>query len=305
MNFVSTLIVGVLIGKTMFCRDHCIDRLSSLRNTNVSSIVVGRDAGGANIAEDHNKWIDLGGPTIRANFNLLPDESIRSIISMWTLVTPEHITFAKEAIAKINANGVEGDIVECGVWMGGMTMYMIFQNMKQTNHTSRHFWLFDTFEGLPEHSHEKDDPRAKKVYAELQSGGQTSYVTSQVNKRGIIDGKWNYGPIDIVLNNLRYTGYPQENFHLVKGKVEDTLSVTKLPEKIAILRLDTDWYLSTKMELEYMYHRLQSGGVLIIDDYCTWTGSKMATEEFFNETLNLDANSISNITKPCLVYWKP
>lgn len=78
--------------------------------------------------------------------------------------------------------------------------------------------------------------------------------------------------------------------------------MTELPKKIAILRLDTDWYLSKKMELEYLFERLQLGGVLIIDDYCAWQGSKVAVQEYFNK-LGLDADEIAK-NAPCFVYWK-
>jgi hypothetical protein len=108
--------------------------------------------------------------------------------------------------------------------MGGMTMLMVFENMKYD--TSRHFWLFDTFNGLPEPEHEKDDPRAKQTWSALQTGVERKpkHGQDQIDT-GMLDGKWNYGPIDIVKNNLRYTGYPFENFHFIEGKVEDTLPV--------------------------------------------------------------------------------
>jgi len=190
---------------------------------------------------------------------------------------------------------------------GGMTMLMVFANMKKD--TTRHFWLFDTFEGLPEPDPEMDGARANGIYADLQAGKRTKKIRYDHITGTMMDGKWNYGPIDIVKNNLQYTGYPAENFHLVTGKVEDTLPVVPLPEKIAILRLDTDWYLSTKAELEYMYDRLQPGGVLIIDDFCAWDGAKKAVVEFFRDTLKLDANQINKDQKkegmPCLAYWKP
>ena len=256
---------------------------------------------GAMMSNGTASWQGLE-PTVRGHFNKLREASKDAIVSMWTMATPEHRQFAKEAVNKINDNNVEGDIVECGVWMGGMTMLMVFQNMKQD--TTRQFWLFDTFEGLPEPSHEKDDPRAKAMYSEINTGQKTDKIMSYEERMTLIDGKWNYGPLDIVMNNLRYTGYPQEHFHFIQGKVEDTLPITTLPDKIAILRLDTDWYLSTKMELDYMYDRLQSGGVLIVDDFCAWEGSKNAVEEYFKEKLNLDANEISE-ERPCLVYWKP
>lgn len=252
------------------------------------------------LASDAQSSLDTS--LIRSVFNGRKQAYKDTLAGMWTMTVPGHQDFAKEAVRRINENQIVGDIVECGVWMGGMTMLMVFENMKQD--VSRHFWLFDTFDGLPEPDPEKDDPRANRVYADLQAGKQSKGVKSRTKTGAILDGKWDYGPIDIVKNNLLYTGYPQENFHLVEGKVEDTLPVTQLPEKIAILRLDTDWYQSTKVELEYMYDRLQSGGVLIVDDYCAWQGARTAIDEFFKDVLQLDASMISKET-PCLVYWKP
>ncbi|CAL6364383.1 unnamed protein product [Bathycoccus prasinos] len=71
----------------------------------------------------------------------------------------------------------------------------------------------------------------------------------------VLNGKWNYGPKPIVKNLIRSTGYSLDKVHLVEGKVEDTLRSTHLPDKIAILRLDTDWYSSTKVELELLWDR--------------------------------------------------
>jgi hypothetical protein len=68
-----------------------------------------------------------------------------------------------------------------------------------------------------------------------------------------------------------------------QGMVEDTLKNEPLPERIAILRLDTDFYESTKIELELLYPRLAPGGVLIVDDYGLWQGSKKAVDEYFGD----------------------
>ena len=106
-------------------------------------------------------------------------------------------------------------------------------------------------------------------------------------------------------NNLHYTGYPKENFRYVKGKVEDTLLSEKLPDKIAVLRLDTDWDKSTKIELDVLFRRLQKGGILIIDDFCSWQGSSTATKEFFRDKLNLDAEEERKKSgNPCFHFWK-
>jgi hypothetical protein len=77
--------------------------------------------------------------------------------------------------------------------------------------------------------------------------------------------------------------YPPEKVHFIKGLVENTVP-DNAPERISILRLDTDWYESTRHELEHLYPRLVSGGVLIIDDYGYWRGSTQAVDEFLEAT---------------------
>jgi len=82
---------------------------------------------------------------------------------------------------------------------------------------------------------------------------------------------------------MRAVPYPARRLHYVEGMVEDTIP-GQAPAQIAILRLDTDWYASTKHELHELYPRLSSGGVLIIDDYGWWHGCRKAVEEFLEET---------------------
>jgi hypothetical protein len=77
-------------------------------------------------------------------------------------------------------------------------------------------------------------------------------------------------------------GYPEEKVHFVQGPVEETLP-EHAPAEIALLRLDTDWYASTKHELVHLYPRLAPGGVLIIDDYAYWRGARQAVDEYVNE----------------------
>ncbi len=77
---------------------------------------------------------------------------------------------------------------------------------------------------------------------------------------------------------LHATGYPPERIHLVRGPVEETLPAAA-PDGLALLRLDTDWYESTRHELEHLYPRLATGGVLIVDDYGHWEGARKAADE--------------------------
>ncbi len=99
-----------------------------------------------------------------------------------------------------------------------------------------------------------------------------------------------------VQNRLNSTGYPQEKLHYIVGDVMETLrDKTAIPEKIAVLRLDTDWYESSKYELEQMYDNVVTGGVIIFDDYYHWEGQRKATNEFFSSrNINYDFVNLGN-----------
>jgi len=101
-----------------------------------------------------------------------------------------------------------------------------------------------------------------------------------------------YSPLEQVKNNLRNTGYDQNQIVYAKGKVEETIP-SAAPATIAILRLDTDWYESTLHELVHLYPRLSVGGVLIIDDYGHWQGCRKAVDQYIAEhNLSLLLNRI-------------
>ena len=103
---------------------------------------------------------------------------------------------------RVNALGLEGDILEAGVWKGGCSMAMILANL--VNNTDRHFWLFDTFEGLPKPG-PKDDSRSHKIWQQIQQG---TYDRKGQKKRFVEEGKFNYGPKEVVKNNL----FPWQNW---------------------------------------------------------------------------------------------
>jgi hypothetical protein len=87
--------------------------------------------------------------------------------------------------------------------------------------------------------------------------------------------------LEEVVGNLASTGYPVERSYFIKGLVEETVP-DQAPARIALLRLDTDWYRSTLHELDHLFHRISPGGVLIVDDYGHWRGAKEAVDEFFS-----------------------
>lgn len=235
---------------------------------------------------------------IRAYFRKLQYDQAYAVVSPWTMVGKRSLKHIYEYVLHVNEMGVEGDIVELGVWKGGATMVMLLAQLKSSH--VRDFWLFDTFQGLPPPTKE-DDKRSKLIYKQVLAG--TAY--SRQRSGLVSDGKWNYGPKSIVKNVIRSTGYDLSKVHLIEGKVEETLPKVNLPKKIAILRLDTDWYMSTKIELELLWDRLVPGGLLYIDDYCTWGGARKATDEFFAKRGLLETLEKSKRQPFCLSVIKP
>ena len=183
---------------------------------------------------------------------------------------------------------LRGDIVECGVYKGGTSMVMAWSEIAHANvrgrKPKRRMWLYDTFEGLPPPT-ERDDARAKQKWAGIVSNSRTINQTRAfLHGQGFVDAsgavRWNYGPLELVQANMRRTGYPSDLVRYVKGKTEETLLVeSNLPKRIAVLRLDTDFYEGTRAQLQVLLPRLVPGGVLIVDDYCTWGGSRAAVDE--------------------------
>ncbi len=203
---------------------------------------------------------------------ILEDEADkRDIISK---VTPMTMTGELGVLANIDAvdyitkNSLKGAIVECGVWKGGSTAAMIYR-LLQHKDKSRQIYLFDTFAGMTEPTEEdkKGSLDVVQKFEEHQTGTHN---------------EWCYSPIEEVKSNIAETGYPEKNVHFIKGDVLQTIPQSPVDE-IAILRLDTDWYESTKIELEHFYPKVVKGGVVIIDDYGAWQGARKATDEYFEK----------------------
>lgn len=185
----------------------------------------------------------------------------------YTQTSPERMYALWQAVEHIERRAVAGDIVECGVWRGGSSMLAALA-AAHFGHSSRHLWLFDTFAGM-------SDPGPDDLYAD-----GTPIATDWQKRANPADPLFCYAGLDEVRANLATTGYPQERVSYVQGKVEDTLADARV-EQVSILRLDTDWYESTKLELEIFWDRISPNGVLIIDDYGDWQGARRAVDEFF------------------------
>lgn len=185
-----------------------------------------------------------------------------------TMTSVERMYALYRAILIIVRHEVPGDFVECGVWRGGSVMLMAL-TLAALGCTDRAIWLYDTFEGMPPPSDIDRDAH-----------GQTAQSLLQAEARSETSLIWSYAPREVVARNLARTGYPQQLLRFVEGKVEETAHKQR-PEQIALLRLDTDWYESTRCELDVLYPRLVPGGALIIDDYGHWQGARRAVDEYF------------------------
>lgn len=205
-----------------------------------------------------------------ADLKAFPDlsEKERQIIAAvkpFTMTSVERIVSLINAVSYITANKIVGDIAECGVWRGG-SMMTVALTLLANNDANRKLYLYDTFEGMS----------APTEFDKSLDGVSAAQQMNQTEEN------WCYASIDDVRQNILSTGYPEENIFLVKGKVEDTIPQT-IPDNLSLLRLDTDWYESTKHELNHLFPKLAPEGVLIIDDYGHWQGARKAVDEYFAE----------------------
>lgn len=190
---------------------------------------------------------------------------VKQLISGLTLTSKESQHGMLDALRYVKENDVKGDVVECGVWRGGNII--LARNILP----DRRCWLYDTFTGMTmpgDDDKRRSGKRAKDAYNAHLRDKEPWCMASLAEVRQIFEEK---GVLD------------DELCRFVEGDVLETFSVSEnLPEHISLLRLDTDWYASTKLELEVLYPLLVSGGVLIIDDYGHWLGCRRAVDEFFS-----------------------
>jgi O-methyltransferase len=199
--------------------------------------------------------------------DVTPDEAvILDRVRPYTMTSEARVIAIIDVIGYLNRYQISGAVVECGVWRGGSSMAAALA-LHAAGDTGRELYLYDTFEGMT------IPTTVDRSYDGLLAADQLAAVPAGT-------GVWCQAGLDEVRANLLSTGYPEEKTHFIQGRVEDTLPAT-MPERVALLRLDTDWYESTRHELEQLYPRLVPGGVLIIDDYGHWQGSKKATDEYF------------------------
>lgn len=162
-------------------------------------------------------------------------------------------------------NNIPGDFLEVGVWRGGNGI--LARKIFEILNSEKKVWMFDTFEGMTA-------PTGVDVIAKTKISAQSKYSKVQNN--------WCFASLEDVKNNCLDSQLDLKFFKFIKGDVLETLLIDEnIPDSICVLRLDTDWYESTRLELEILYPLLSKHGVLIVDDYGHWEGARKAVDEYF------------------------
>ena len=195
---------------------------------------------------------------------------IANKVHPFTMTSPERLFALCNTVAYVTSAKIAGDIVECGVWKGGSMMAAAL-SLLRLNDVSRELFLFDTFEGLPRPGAEDVSIAGVSAVDEFNAQPQRGELS-----------EWCFAPIEEVRKNVLSTGYDEKKIHFIKGKVEETIPA-QAPQTIALLRLDTDWYESTRHEMIHLFPRIAPGGVIIIDDYGYWKGARKAVDEYLNK----------------------
>jgi O-methyltransferase len=154
---------------------------------------------------------------------------------------------------------IKGDVVECGVWRGGM-----IASISNIMGSDREYHLFDSFEGLPD---------AQDIDGEAAIKWQEDKHLSTYYDNCKAETKW----AEEAMNRT------QVHYVLHKGWFCDTLKNYTKGEGIAILRMDGDWYDSTLDILNHLFEKVNKNGIIIIDDYYSWDGCSRAVHDFLSQ----------------------
>ena len=183
------------------------------------------------------------------------ERELLKLVQPYTMVDPIRLATLHLLARQVCEKGITGDIVECGVCNGGSAAIMAAAVAKCTNHR---LWLYDTFEGIPQ--------------AQQQDGELAQKYTGHF-----------VGSVQNVKEALIKVGYPKNQVVLRKGLFLDTFK-EELPDKVALLHLDGDWYDSVLSALETFYPLVCDGGFIVLDDFGYWEGARKAFYDFCRTT---------------------
>lgn len=180
-------------------------------------------------------------------------------------------------VSYVMSRDIPGAFVECGVGDGGFEELWIQALARWRK--PRDIVMYDTFAGLTKPGVFDYTRKDSKFYHMDRDTVMQEWEANKINETA---NAWCLTPLETVKARLEATGYPKEKLRYIVGDVAETLKYSSnIPESIAILRLDTDWYESSKVELEVLYPKVVSSGIIQFDDYYHWDGQRRATDEYF------------------------
>lgn len=211
----------------------------------------------------------------------LEEQALAAIrkIRPFTMLPPERLITLYQQAAHCETAGVRGAFVECGVWKGGGVALMALANLDH-GAERRDLHLFDAFTDICEPDQAVDGERAVREVKAWGKGGGVDGKLAPVT--GFYDSMGGAGTLDGNKELLeKLVGYPANRLHYHVGWFQDTLPKDAAGiGRVAILRLDGDWYASTKVCLEHLYDQVVDGGFVIVDDYGAYDGCRKAVDEF-------------------------
>jgi len=182
-------------------------------------------------------------------FKSVKESELLNKVASYTFLTPGKLINLKHLAELINSQGIEGDFVECGVYKGGSAA-MLATALPE----DRHLWLYDSFQGMPPVD-QIDGEDAKEWVGKC--------VATEED----------------VMEVMATVGISKNQYTIRKGWFAETFQ-GQLPEKVALLHCDADWYKSVYLVLETFYPLISEGGCVILDDFGVWEGCREAFYDF-------------------------
>ncbi len=198
--------------------------------------------------------------------NKMNKEQIYKLCSPYTITSKERVFALCDLVENIVKDNIAGDFIECGTYKGGSVIAMMLALNELKEYRNIH--VYDTFEGMT-------PPTQYDVTY------QNEHAANIMNMPII---KCDCSLQTVIDNINRTVSYPSNMIFFHKGDVCKTLPISQ-HDKIALLRLDTDFYDSTKAELEWLYPKVTENGYTLIDDYGHWNGCRKAVDEYFKDTI--------------------
>lgn len=225
----------------------------------------------------NNKTLSPQFPGVE-NLSLWEYENIKKVYETRVMGTPLCLANIIEAIKYLVENGIQGDIVECGVWRGGSSILAAESILHFEKFSDRKIWLYDTFGGMTAPTSHDIRIQDNKLANEMKWYVENS---EELQREGYIGGVPAAATLEDVKSGFAHLQKSNIDIRYVIGPVEETLTnLENLPKQIALLKLDTDWYESTLVELKKLYGLVAPGGVIFLDDYDYWSGTRKAFDEF-------------------------